>query len=289
MVERAQSKLPDVYRIQAYFDETWLDYSLLWMTREALAFHLGYWDENTHSHAESLINRNRVMANYAGIADGQRILDAGCGVGGSAIWLAKEYNVHVVGISVVPSQMRRARRYARDRGVGDRVLFDVQDFTRTAFRDASFDVIWALESIVHVPNVRLFLAEAWRLLRPGGRLVISEGMRTSRDFSATDEALLHRWLSGWSVPDLQTSDEWIQWTQEAGFQDVQFLDITSNARPSIYRLYRLARLWQPIAAFLRATGPVSELHYANWRGARDQWRAYQRGLWSLGLLSASKP
>ena len=288
MAETSPFTMPDIGHIQAYFDATWLDYSIVWMSREALAFHFGYWDTNTRSHAESLINMNRVMARCIGIQPGQRILDAGCGVGGSAIWLAQEYDVEVVGISIVHSQLMRARRYAQERGVADRVTFCQQDFTRTAFRDASFDVVWALESLVHAPDMRPFLAEARRLLRPNGRLGISEGMRTSRHLPAADEALLRRWLAGWAVPDLLTSDEWLQFTKQAGFHDAQFVDITSNASPSFHHLYRLARLWQPIAVSLRALGLISELHYADWRAAWNQWLAHQRGLWILGVLTASK-
>jgi tocopherol O-methyltransferase len=282
-------KMPDIAHIQTYFDETWPDYKVIWMSRAALAFHFGYWDANTQSHAESLINRNRELGNSLGIRSGQRILDAGCGVGGSSIWLAQEYDVEVVGITVVRGQVMRARRYAQERGVADRVTFYQQDFTRTAFRDASFDVVWALESVVHAPDMRPFLAEARRLLRPGGRLGISEGMRTNRQVSAADEALLRAWLSGWAVPDLLTSDEWMHLTKEAGFCDMQFTDITFNVRPSLNRLYQLSKVWRPIAVALFVLGLISDLHYANWRGARNQWHALERRLWIMGTLTASKP
>src|SRR6266567_8389602 len=217
----ASSRLPDLPRIRAYYDQTWLDYRMLWLNPQNRAIHFGYWDEHTHSHAESLLNMNRVLASHLGIRSGQRILDAGCGVGGSAIWLAKTYDVEVVGITPVASQVARAHRYAQEQGVADLVSFEQQDYTHTAFSDASFDVVWAMESLCHAPEKRLVLAEARRLLRPGGRLGIVEYLRTRRPHAAVGEALLHSWLSGWAIPDLATAAEWLEWTQAVGLQDVQ--------------------------------------------------------------------
>src|ERR1700694_4686200 len=174
------SGLPDLSRIRAYYDETWMDYRMLWLNPQNRAIHFGYWDEHTASHTQSLLAMNRVLASHLGIRSGQRILDAGCGVGGSAIWLAKTYDVKVVGITPVASQAARAYRYAQEQGVADQVSFEQQDYTHTTFSDASFDVVWAMESLCHAPNKRLVLAEARRLLRPSGRGGVGEYMRTRR-------------------------------------------------------------------------------------------------------------
>lgn len=72
---------------------------MLWLNPQNRAIHFGYWDEHIRSHSESLLNINRVLTNHLGIRSGQRILDAGCGVGGSTIWLAKTYQVEVVSIT----------------------------------------------------------------------------------------------------------------------------------------------------------------------------------------------
>lgn len=95
----SSSRLPDMSGIRAYYDETWLDYRMLWLNPQNRAIHFGYWDEHIRSHSESLLNINRVLTNHLGIRSGQRILDAGCGVGGSTIWLAKTYQVEVVSIT----------------------------------------------------------------------------------------------------------------------------------------------------------------------------------------------
>src|ERR1700736_1851951 len=163
---------------------------MLWLRRQNRAIHFGYWGQDTGSHAQSLLEMNRVLAGHLGVRSGQRILDSGCGVGGSAIWLAKTYDVEVVGITPVASQVARAHRYAQEQGIADRVSFEQQDYTHTAFSDASFDAVWAMESLCHAPEKRLVLAEARRLLRPGGRVGIVEYMRTHRPHASAGEALV---------------------------------------------------------------------------------------------------
>ena len=102
----------EVRKVISYYEDTELDYRLWWMTSNALAMHFGFYDEQTSSHAEALINMNRELATRAELQSSDRVLDAGCGVGGSAIWLARELGVRVVGITLVPGEIDRGHRYA---------------------------------------------------------------------------------------------------------------------------------------------------------------------------------
>jgi tocopherol O-methyltransferase len=133
---------------------------MLWLNSENNAIQFGYWDERTRSHNKSLLNMNRVLASKIGIRPGLRILDAGCGIGGSSIWLAKTFEVEVEGITPVASQIEHARRYAQKQGITHRVSFEQQDYTHTMFPQASFDAVWGMESLCHAPNKQLVLTEA---------------------------------------------------------------------------------------------------------------------------------
>jgi cyclopropane fatty-acyl-phospholipid synthase-like methyltransferase len=281
---------PDhIRQVVAYYDETWIDYRWFWLNSANRAIHFGYWDESTRSHAESLINMNRALADRIGIGstDSPRILDAGCGVGGSAVWLAKECGARVVGITPVASQVGRARRYAGECLVDHLVTFEQQDYRRTHFADGSFDVVWALESVCHAPDKRAFLAEARRLLKPGGRLGIVEYFRFGRPYSDRDERVLHNWLAGWAIPDLATGAEFTAWAEDAGFINVSLEDITPHVRPSLRRLYQMSILFYPTAFLFNKLGLRSDVQHGNTRGAFYQYRALQRRLWFEGILVAS--
>jgi tocopherol O-methyltransferase len=115
-------------RVQEYYNQTWLDYRGFWLNPDNRAIHFGYWDDQTRSHADSLVNMGRQMAARLHLRAGQRILDAGCGVGGSAMWLAQVCGVEVVGINIVPDHVARAARYAAERGLAEQVHFEQQDF-----------------------------------------------------------------------------------------------------------------------------------------------------------------
>jgi len=64
--DSTSSRLPDLSRIRAYYDETWMDYRMLWLNPQNRAIHFGYWDEHTRSHTQSLFAMNRVLASQRG-------------------------------------------------------------------------------------------------------------------------------------------------------------------------------------------------------------------------------
>lgn len=275
--------------IASYYEETWLDYRLIWLNPGNRAIHLGYWDVDTRSHSESLVTMNQVLAAHAEPQPGHLMLDAGCGVGGTAMWMAQRHDVRVVGVTITPGQVARATRYAKERGLSDRVRFSLQDYSRTAFPDETFDTVYGLESICYAMDKRDFIREAYRLLKPGGRFVVQDGFRSARPLDGEEERLQQSWLSGWVVPNLATLDEFADWTAEAGFSDVKQEDCTENVRRSCRRLHHITVACYPIAAALHTLRLRTDLQHGNVRAARDQFRALQRGLWGYGIVSATKP
>jgi cyclopropane-fatty-acyl-phospholipid synthase len=102
---------------------------------------------------------------------GERILDVGCGWGAFAIHAAREYGVHVTGITLSEPQAQLARERAAAAGVGEQVDIRVMDYREIA--GETFDAIASIGMVEHVgsANIDLYAAKLASLLKPGGRLL----------------------------------------------------------------------------------------------------------------------
>lgn len=275
-------------RIVEYCDSCEIDYRLIWDLNKSLAMHFGYWDDEADNFSQALERENEILAEKANIEKSSIVLDAGCGVGGSAIYLAKKFGCTVIGITLSQKQADSSTKNAKESGVGHLAEFYKMDFSKTTFKDKYFDVVWAIESVCHADDKKSFIKEAFRVLKEGGRLVLADGFASKNQYDPSERSLMKKWLNGWGVNFLETSEYFKKYSKEAGFKNISFLDVTKNVIPSSRRLYIYsfpALLFGRSAEFVRMrtkiqTGNIVAAHY--------QYKALKRRLWKYGIFYAEK-
>jgi cyclopropane-fatty-acyl-phospholipid synthase len=120
------------------------------------------------------------------LAEGERVLDVGCGWGSFAIHAATQHGVRVLGVTLSEPQAELGRQRAKAAGVADLVELRVADYRELS--GESFDAISSIGMVEHVGEERidLYAQTLGGLLRPGGRL-LNHGIAKLQDFDATDE------------------------------------------------------------------------------------------------------
>ena len=132
---------------------------------------------------------------------GSKLIDVGCGIGGSARILARDYGFDVLGISISPAQVRRATELTPE---GLSCRFAVMDALELDCPNHSFDAVWSVEAGPHMPDKQRYADELLRVLRPGGHLAVADWNR--RDPSDGEMNRRERWvmrqlLNQWAHPE----------------------------------------------------------------------------------------
>jgi len=276
------------HEVARYYELSEVHYRLFWRLEKSRSLHYGLWEPGTKSFHEALVNSNRVLADKAAIKEGENVLDAGCGVGGSSLWLASERNCLVTGITLSAKQVAKAAAFAREAGLEEKVKFEQRDFMNTGFPDNSFDVVWGMESICHAPDKGLFLKEAFRILKKGGRLVMADFFRKDQ-LQGRPAELVQKFAHSWAVNAFSSWEEFSAQMKAAGFQGIETEDVSEAVRPSVNRLYRYYLLGKPAALLYRLVkGKPTALAGNNVESAYLQYITFKKGWWKYRIVQAVK-
>jgi cyclopropane fatty-acyl-phospholipid synthase-like methyltransferase len=274
--------------IISYYDLCETDYRLFWNLDRSHAMHAGFWDDNTKTLEQALERENEVLAEMVNINSNDKVLDAGCGIGGSSLFLSRRFGCDTTGNTLIAKQVATATSLAQKANIPRPPKFHVMDFTQTSFPDESFDVIWGIESICHAENKAAFIREAFRLLKPSGRLVVADGFQLDKILKEKDTADMTAWLKGWGVTHLETVDLFQTELGAAGFKNINYRDVTTNVMPSSKRLYYISFPALIMSKMGEWCGLRSKIQTDNIWAAYYQYVTLKKHLWQYGVFTAKK-
>ena len=274
--------------IEQYYDLSQTHYKRVWNLQKSRSLHYGYWDSSTKNFHEALLNINKVLAAKAAIKKENNVLDAGCGIGGSSLWLAKNIGCNVTGISLSAKQVATANKLSAEENLQTIAIFEQKDFTATNYPSESFDVVWAIESVCHAADKSKFIAEAYRLLKKGGRLIMADFFK-QQNLSGKAAALITQWANGWAIDDFATIESFTEQLTHAGFTKAIIEDATTKIIPSAKRLYR-AYFPGVVGGFLyKLFNPKPTIYgKKNIDTAYLQYKALKKNLWTYKIVLAEK-
>ncbi|MEU5417945.1 SAM-dependent methyltransferase [Streptomyces sp. NPDC001407] len=193
------------------------------------SLHLGYWDldDNEVPLVEAADRLTDLMTDALRLDKGHQVLDVGCGVGQPAMRIAERTGAHVTGIAISRDQIARATELAEAAGLADKVEFRHADAMELPFPDNSFDAAIAIESIFHMPDRERVFSEIRRVLRPGGRLVLTDFFERA-PIPADKQPAVDRLLRDF-IMTLARPEDYVPMLSRAGLRFVELRDITEQS------------------------------------------------------------
>jgi len=162
-------------KIIEHYDELSPYYHDLWGQH----IHHGYWKTNTETKEQAQIQLIDELATRAEIKKGSTILDVGCGVGGTSIYLANKYSAQVTGITISKIQVEMAIKLSSTAKISPvpKFLHLDAELMSSHFDKGTFDYVWISEVLSHFKDKKGFFGNAARVLKPCGRLVLADWVK----------------------------------------------------------------------------------------------------------------
>ncbi|MCA9192506.1 MAG: class I SAM-dependent methyltransferase [Planctomycetales bacterium] len=202
--------------IRAHYDLSTLFYRLMWGPH----IHHGLWQANESSR-QAQVQLVEHLAKLAEIQKGARIVDVGCGMGGSSRWLASKLKCRVTGVTLSPVQRRWAQVASLFASPGSGLHFVCQDAEQIEFPQTSVDVVWSIECTEHLFEKANFFQRAAGWLKPGGKMAICAWLAGQNETCADTVQHVQRVCEGMFCPSLGTQADYEQWFSQAGLQVVE--------------------------------------------------------------------
>lgn len=272
--------------IQQFYDAS----SGLWEQIWGEHMHHGYYGADGSLKKErraAQIDLIEELLQWATVQQATDILDVGCGIGGSSLYLAAKFRAAATGITLSPVQAGRATERARAAGLSDYVQFQVADALDMPFADNSFDFVWSLESGEHMPDKTRFMQELCRVLKPGGQMLMVTWCHRpieQQPLTADEQQHLQEIYRVYCLPYVISLPEYEQIARSLPLHQIRTADWSAAVAP----------FWDVVIDSAFTPTALLGLLFSGWKTIEAALSlnlmksGYERGLIRFGLLSATK-
>ncbi|MEA5568430.1 methyltransferase domain-containing protein [Anabaena sp. UHCC 0399] len=273
-------------RIQQFYDAS----SGLWEQIWGEHMHHGYYGVNgteKKDRRQAQIDLIEELLSWAGVETAENILDVGCGIGGSSLYLAEKFQAQATGITLSPVQAARATERAQEKGLSAKSQFLVANAQAMPFDDNTFDLVWSLESGEHMPDKTKFMQECYRVLKPGGTFIMVTWCHRHTDelpLSADEQKHLQDIYQVYCLPYVISLPEYEAIARQLPLNNIRTADWSQA----------VAQFWNIVIDSAITPQAILGLLRAGWttiQGALSlglMRRGYERGLIKFGLLCGNK-
>jgi tocopherol O-methyltransferase len=274
---------PPPAEVAEHYDELDSFYREIWGEH----VHHGLWRTGRERPEEAVVRLVERVAERAGIVADARVCDVGAGYGATARLLTRRYRAEVTALTISAAQYAYARRVEPGAASPTYLL---RDWMANGLADESFDAVIAIESTEHMADKAAAFAEAFRVLRPGGRLVVCAWLAREAPHNWEVRHLLEPICREGRLAGLGTAAEYSALLRRAGFALSAAEDLSTQVR----------RTW-PICIWRTARGLARHPHYRAFLLDRSKanrvflwtmprlWAAYLTGSMRYGLFAARRP
>ncbi|SRR6266498_40980 len=200
--------------------------------------HFGYYNvgDKPRQFNKALRQMEALLGQKLNLPEGSVVLDAGCGMGDVASYLAKNNKLKIEGVDILDFNIKEAKKRINDRGLSKNVHVQLMSYADLSFQNGTFEGAYTMETFVHSSDPARVLSEFYRVLKPGGKLVMFEyskdpdtqmSKKAAQKFAEMNEMA--------AMPAFQQFDHGVleNYMQKAGFENVTVDEITEHMMPMV--------------------------------------------------------
>lgn len=270
--------------IRSHYDVATPFYRLLWGPH----VHHGLWDDQADPRLSARAAQERLIDTVARAADIQasdRVLDVGCGMGGSSVYLARARGCDVTGITISPVQTTWASWGAGWHGVRSRCRFICGDVELTSFPAAGFDVLWSIECTEHLVDKAAFFQRAAHWLAAGGRVAICAWLAAEDADRPDKRRQVEQVCESFLCPSLGSFSDYAGWMTAAGLT----VDATHDWTAAVMQTWEICMRRVRRLGLGRLAGWIDPAQADFLRHFPTLLSAYENGAMRYGCLLAHRP